>query len=58
MESNQDDREYFDFLINLRDSGVTNMFGAAPYLSDEFDLDKHEARQVLGRWMESFDKAS
>ena len=58
MESNQsNDQEYFDFLIDLRDSGATNMFGAAPYLADEFDLDKHEARQVLSRWMESFDKA-
>ena len=56
MESNSDDQEYFDFLIDLRDSGAINMFGAAPCLSAEFGLDKHEAREVLLAWMESFDK--
>jgi hypothetical protein len=30
------------------------MFGAAPYLQDEFGLDKREARQVLANWMQSF----
>ena len=52
MESNE---EYFDFLIDLRDSGAINMFGAAPCLSAEFGLDKREAQQVLLAWMESFD---
>ena len=42
------------FLDALRDSGVTNMFGAAPYLQNEFGLDKREARQVLANWMQSF----
>ena len=39
--------EYFEFLETLRKSGVTNMFGAAPYLQREFGLDKSEARVVL-----------
>lgn len=42
------------FLNDLRDSGVTNMFGAAPYLQKEFGLEKGEARQVLANWMQSF----
>ena len=42
------------FLNDLRDSGVTNMFGAAPYLQKEFGLDKKEARGVLANWMQSF----
>jgi len=42
------------FLDALRDSGVTNMFGAAPYLQKEFGLEKGEARQVLANWMQSF----
>ena len=46
--------EYFDFLDNLRESGVTNMFGAVPYLMDEFVLDKDEALNILSRWMESY----
>ena len=48
------DQEYNDFLVALRDSGVTNMFGAAPYLQAEFGLDKREAREVLANWMRSF----
>ena len=57
MISNQsNDQKYFDFLIDLRDSGAINMFGAAPCLSAEFGLDKREAREVLLAWMESFDE--
>ena len=46
--------EYFQFLDTLRESGVTNMFGAAPYLQQQFGLDRGEARKVLLEWMESF----
>lgn len=45
-------REEFVFLNNLRESGVTNMFGATPYLQDEFSLDRTEARDILTEWME------
>ena len=55
-EENKNDEEYFAYLEALRDSGATNMFGAAPYLVNEFGLDKREARMVLSRWMKSFDK--
>ena len=48
------DKKYSNFLVALRDSGVTNMFGAAPYLQSEFGLDKREAREVLANWMRSF----
>ena len=48
--------EYFEFLNVLRDSGATNMFGASPYLQEEFGLSRIEARQVLTEWMESFNK--
>ena len=45
---------YFAFLDELKESGVTNMFGAVPYLMDEFILDKDEALDILGRWMENY----
>ena len=48
--------EYFAYLNNLRDSGVTNMFGAGPYLQQAFGLTKYEARDILIQWMESFRK--
>lgn len=46
--------EYFQFLDALRESGQTNMFGAASYLMDEFGLEKSEARNVLFEWMETY----
>lgn len=48
--------EFFEYLDELRESGETNMYGAAPYLADEFGRDKHTARVVLSRWMATFDK--
>lgn len=46
--------EYFEYLNVLRESGVTNMFGAGPYLERKFGLSKKEAREVLTAWMKSF----
>ncbi len=46
--------EHLVYLDELRESGVTNMYGAAPYLEDEFDLTSKEARQVLSYWMKTF----
>ena len=48
-------QEYFDFLVELRDSGDTNMCGAAPYLQFQFDeLDRQASRKVLRAWIDSF----
>lgn len=46
--------EHLEFLDELRDSGVTNMFGAASYISDEFEIDKKEAGEILQYWMNTF----
>jgi hypothetical protein len=55
--SNNEWQKYYDYLDELRDSGVTNMFGAAPYLREEFEeLDKPSAREVLASWMKEFSK--
>jgi hypothetical protein len=43
-----------EYLNDLRESGVTNMFGAAPYVEDEFGLNKGEARRILSLWMANF----
>jgi hypothetical protein len=47
-------KEYYEFLDELRESGETNMFGAAPYLAEEFGLSKRESREVVLNWMGSF----
>ena len=46
--------EVSQFLIELRASGVTNMFGATPYLQNEFGFSEKEARDLLMAWMKSF----
>lgn len=45
----------FTYLEGLRQSGVTNMFGAGPYLEREFGLDRNEAKEVLLNWMRSYE---
>jgi hypothetical protein len=50
------EKEVMEFLNTLRDSGVTNMFGAAPYIVDEFGYDKGEARRMLTLWMNNFNE--
>jgi hypothetical protein len=45
---------YYPFLDALRESAITNMFGAAPYLQVAFGLTKSEAKAVLKDWMATF----
>ena len=49
-------KEYFDYLVELRDSGETNMWGAAPYIQREFGVTYKEAKDILLAWIESFKK--
>ncbi|MGB4950765.1 MAG: hypothetical protein WBO55_09030 [Rhizobiaceae bacterium] len=49
-----DEDEVFDFLDTLRDSGVTHMWGARPYLQETFGFDRDTAAGWLTRWMESY----
>ena len=48
--------EYFAYLDELRESGITNMCGARPYLVDEFGLSKKEAGSILTEWMQTFSR--
>lgn len=48
------EEEYLHFLDGLRDSGITNMYGAAPYIEDAFGVTKQEARKILLYWMSTF----
>lgn len=56
MEINQENLEaMFYYLDELRESGSTNMFGAAPHLEQEFELGHKDALKVLTMWMSTFD---
>lgn len=49
--------EYFDYLEELRESGVVNMFGAVPYLQSRFpelSSDRRRAGEILRAWMDSY----
>lgn len=48
--------EYWIFLENLRRSGVTNMYGAVPYIQEEFNLDYETAKKVLIDWMKNYNR--
>ena len=44
----------YEYLDELRESGVTNMFGAAPYLRKEFECERDPSNQIVKAWMEDF----
>jgi hypothetical protein len=46
--------EVFEYLDDLRESGRTNMFGAARYIESELGLDRREAKKALMAWMKAF----
>ena len=48
--------EYYVYLENLRQSGVTNMFGASPYLQSEFGLGRREAIKIVANWMDNYEE--
>jgi hypothetical protein len=50
--------DMFAYLDGLRESGATNMFGAGPYVKSAFGLTDRDARDVLSRWMRTFDGES
>jgi len=42
------------YLEWLRRTGQTNMFGAVPYLINEFGFDNEKAKEVLSDWMQNY----
>lgn len=43
---------YYEYLDDLRESGIVNMINAVPYLESEFfELSKEEARVILLNWI-------
>ncbi|QDP68159.1 MAG: hypothetical protein Unbinned1473contig1000_37 [Prokaryotic dsDNA virus sp.] len=45
------EQEVFEYLDRLRNSGAINMFGARPYIVQEFDIPKKEAGELLMKWI-------
>jgi len=53
-KTTEQEQEVLEYLNILRDSGATNMFGATPYIEDEFKLNKKESKRLLSLWMKNF----
>lgn len=47
-------QEHLEYLDNLRESGITNMFGAGQYIERAFSVDRQTAGEILQYWMKSF----
>lgn len=48
-------QEFFSYLDILRETGATNMFGAAPYLQEAFDLTRTKSQEILKEWMINYE---
>ena len=48
--------EYYEYLDDLRESGVVNMFGAGAYLEHQFGLSRYEAKDILIAWMKQYSR--
>jgi hypothetical protein len=46
--------DHLDYLDVLRETGKTNMFGAAPWLARAYHLDTETARKYLSYWMRTY----
>lgn len=53
--SKEEKENIFDYLEDLRESGQINMFGATPYVTEAFGINKYQAREILSEWMNNYE---
>jgi len=46
--------EVFIYLEELRESGITNMFGAHQYVMEDFEVSKAMAIKLVKTWMDNY----
>ena len=49
---------YYKALELIRKSGITNMFGSAPYLAEYCNIDLELAKDILCSWIDNYDTLS
>ena len=49
---------YYETLEVIRQSGITNMWGAGPYLEEYCNIDLKLAKDVLLSWIENYGELS
>jgi len=55
-KTTEQEKEVLEFLNLLRNSGLTNMYGATPYITAEFGINKSDAQNLLKLWMSNFNE--
>lgn len=48
-------KDDFAYLFQLQESGVTNMFGAVPYLMKR-GMGRQKATDILSHWMDNYEE--
>lgn len=48
-EYTEQETEVFEYLDALRESGVTNMYGAGVYIERDFGMEREEAKALSGQ---------
>lgn len=56
MSFTEEEEKVFSYLDTLRESGVTNMYGARPYVQERFGFDKTKSGELLSKWMKTFEQ--
>jgi len=51
-----DKEKVFKYLDTLRETGVTNMWGAGSWVENAFAVDRMEASELLQEWMKTFEE--
>ena len=51
------DNEHWIYLECLRRSGIVNMYGAGPYIENEFGVSSKEASRILADWMRNYKRS-
>jgi len=46
--------KHLKYLDDLRESGITNMYGAGSYIRNTFGVDTQQSNAILTYWMQSF----
>jgi len=46
--------QVFGFLDAFRETGHINMFGSGPLVQEAYGVDRHQAKELVLEWMETF----
>lgn len=55
---NDEWNDYYKTLEYIRRSGITNMWGAAPYLAKFYTISVELAKDILLSWIDNYDELS